>query len=89
MIQIITTQQKQNGISSAKKLHYFIFATLSLLIYSCKPTQKGIRKTIYRFLSITSVIPLLRGCLREVDGVFFRFAAANSRSQTGVFLIVN
>ena len=46
MIQIITTQQKQNGISSAKKLHYFIFATLSLLIYSCKPTQKGIRKTI-------------------------------------------
>ena len=43
MIQIITSQQKHNGISRAKKLHYLIIAALSLLIYSCKPTQKGIR----------------------------------------------
>jgi uncharacterized protein YbbC (DUF1343 family) len=45
MIQIITTPQKHKGISSGKILHYFIFAVLSILIYSCKPTQKGIRKS--------------------------------------------
>jgi len=45
MIQIITTPQKNKGISSGKILHYFIFAVLSILIYSCKPTQKGIRKS--------------------------------------------
>ena len=45
MIQNITTLQKHNTISITKKLHYFIFAALSLLIYSCKPTQKGIRNS--------------------------------------------
>ena len=45
MIQIITSQKKHNGISRAKKLHYLIIAALSLLIYSCKPTQKGIRNS--------------------------------------------
>ena len=45
MIQITTTPQKNKGISRGKTLHYFIFAVLSILIYSCKPTQKGIRKS--------------------------------------------
>ena len=41
MIQIITTPQKHHKISKTKKLYYIIFAALMLLVYSCKPTQKG------------------------------------------------
>ena len=45
MIQIITILQKHSKISTTKKVNYIIFAALSLFIYSCKPTQKGIRNS--------------------------------------------
>ena len=45
MIQIITITPKKNTISSKTKLQYFIVVAFSLLIFSCKPTQKRIRNS--------------------------------------------
>ena len=45
MIQIITISLKKITIYSKTKLQYFIIVAFSLLIFSCKPTQKGIRNS--------------------------------------------
>lgn len=46
MIQNSTTQLKHQTISGRKRLPYLFLATISMLIFSCKPAQKGIRNSV-------------------------------------------